>query len=65
MGTLHVALTEDEALALLHATGRVKRLPKNHTRNLLAAERKLLAGLPEETARAYQASLSLAGEQDA
>ena len=62
MGTLRVTLTEDEAVALLNATGRVKRLPRNHVRLLLAAERKLLDALPDDVKHAYRTSLSLAGE---
>jgi predicted DNA-binding transcriptional regulator YafY len=54
MGILQVLLTDDEALALLHATGRAKKLPKNHTRNLLSAERKILAALPEDVRAAYR-----------
>lgn len=64
MGAINLTLTEDEALAILHATGRVKRLPRNHTRNLMAAERKLMAGLPREIVAQYRASLSRVGDQD-
>ncbi|MGE0652478.1 MAG: hypothetical protein AB7P12_12110 [Alphaproteobacteria bacterium] len=61
MGLINLSLTEDEALALLNASGRIKRLPRNHTRNLMSAERKLMSGLPKEIVAQYRASLSRAG----